>query len=634
MHTQLGSLRTKLKLAGIERLFCWNGTHCYALLLAGFTFALYLPAISLPFSNFDDPAYLFYNSPVRTGISVENLKWALMSLNAEFAYWHPLSWWSHMLDAHLFGMKPGPHHMTNVLIHVLNTVLLFSLTSSLTGFRMRAAIVAMLFAVHPTNVESVVWVAERKNLLSTSFALLALLAYGKYARSLRLRDYIVTLTLYLLSLMAKPMMVTFPLLLLLFDYWPLKRINEGRLSLIYEKIPFCLLALGVSAVTLFAQNQVHAMWTFESLPVSTRMANAVVSIFRYAYHLICPVSLALFYPHPVFWSQQIVLSALIAFVSITAFVIKQRLVAPYMFVGWLWFALSLMPIIGIIQVGGQAMADRYTYVPYLGLYFAIVWHLAVMSGRWRIASRAVLLVLTTAWVGWTTMRTREQISLWETPLKIWVHSAHVTQENTRAKCIVADLLVSQRRYSEAIPYLLEARSELPQDSTISLRIAEVNIEQGEFRTTRNDCIRASQNPELKALAEYELGVAAEKQQKLPESCRHYEAALSSTRPCYKALLPLATIYTGARDSLLANPRRALSLARKAVIVLDDFIDTRRTLAIAYAANNNYSAATEHAGAVFDYAKGMADVEAFESARKILLALRLHKPVQEIVRGSE
>ena len=367
-----------------------------AVLLALVTIALYWPATSHDFVNYDDNFYVTSNVHVQNGLTLESLKWAFF--NPVAANWHPLTLLSHMLDCQLFGLKPWGHHLTSVLLHAVNTVLVFLFLRRLTDAIWRSLLVAAVFGLHPLHVESVAWVAERKDVLSTCFGLLALIFYTRYVQCVTSDTCQVTgpkvipasvlsrvthhpslfyglaLFFFALGLMSKPMLVTWPFVMLLLDYWPLERFKPGcAWRLVGEKIPFFALAAVASVVTFVVQQHGGALGEGENLPFGARSGNALISYCRYLAKMFWPTDLAIFYPHPGYWPLERVFFAggLIVGISVLLYVKRRRY--PFLLVGWLWFGGTLMPVIGLVQVGGQAMADRYTYIPSLGVLIVAIW---------------------------------------------------------------------------------------------------------------------------------------------------------------------------------------------------------------------------------------------------------------------
>ena len=331
------------------------------------------------FVNIDDDFYVTENAQIQQGLSLDSVLWAMTTI--EEANWHPLTWLSHMMDVQLFGLNPGGHHLTNLLLHIANVLLLFGVLQQMTGAVWLSALVAALFALHPLNVESVAWVAQRKTVLSTMFWLLTVLAYVRYVKKPNWGRYLGMMGIFVLGLMAKPMLVTLPCVLLLLDYWPLKRLGKDskefweRLPrLAAEKLPLLIPVAAISVVTLEAQSQAGAISTWEWLPLGTRVANAVAAYGLYLKKMLWPMDLAVFYPHPgnslEVWP--VALAALLL-VILSLGVWWQGRRSRYLVVGWFWYLGTLLPVSGLIQVGGQAMADRYAYVPLMGLFIILVW---------------------------------------------------------------------------------------------------------------------------------------------------------------------------------------------------------------------------------------------------------------------
>jgi len=439
----------------------------YGLLLMVATVALYYPVHRYPFVDYDDDTYVTDNWHVKYGFDPAMLKWAFTSFYAD--NWHPLTWLSHALDCQLFFLNPGRHHETNVLLHAVNAVLLFWVLLRATGYEGRSFMVAALFALHPLNVESVAWISERKNLLSLLFFLLALGAYRWYTREPHAGRYATVALLFAMGLMAKPQVVTFPFVLLLWDYWPLRRMfatgqdvpgpsgvaARSFFWLVLEKLPLFVLAGASAVITLYAESTATMPY-----PLAVRAANAVVSYLWYVQKVFWPSGLAILYPHPAglppAW-QVIVACLLLVGVTALAIVGRQR---RYLLVGWLWFLGTLVPMIGLVQVGRQAMADRYAYLPGIGLFIVVCWLLADWSEQWHIApgwldagSFAVILAL--------AMVSHRQIGYWRGSYALWSRSLQVTHSNNEAENNLGVLLMSAGRVQEALPHLQAAVSLSP-----------------------------------------------------------------------------------------------------------------------------------------------------------------------------
>lgn len=415
----------------------------------------FCPVLNNGFVNYDDPIYVTANLHVQQGVTWENIKWAFHPTQ-ETANWHPITWLSHMLDCQCFGLNPAGHHLTSVLLHAVNTVILFLVLRTMTRTFWRSFFVAALFGLHPLHVESVVWVAERKDVLSTLFWLLTLWAYAKFTIETKSQHgtpklfYGLALIFFSLGLMSKAMLVTLPFVLLLLDYWPLARFQQNNLwALAVEKMPFLLLATAAGIVTFAVQKSGGAIASMAPLPLPARLENALVSYCRYPGKMFWPENLAVFYPHPVHWPMPAVLLALAFLAGVTFSVFKRRRISPYLPVGWLWFIGTLVPVIGLVQVGAQAMADRYSYIPLVGLFILITWglHESMQHERYR----AVLLSLATlASVLLCIVLTRTQIGYWQNSGTLFRHAVSVTKNNYIAYLHLGNFLARQNSPKEAM----------------------------------------------------------------------------------------------------------------------------------------------------------------------------------------
>ena len=428
------------------------------LLLVLLTLAFYNPVIHNGFTNFDDNLYITQNDHVRTGLTWNTVKWAFTTFDA--ANWHPLTWLSHALDYQLFKLNPAGHHYVTVLLHAGNAILLFLLLAAATGLTWPSFLVAALFALHPMNVESVAWASERKNVLSMLFFLLALHAYGWYVRRESVRRYAVVAAVFALGLMAKPEIITLPFVLLLWDYWPLRRMfGEYSLKdpldaavprsfsfLILEKVPLLLLAAGSGVITFVAQSEGDAL---RAGPFWVRFRNVPVAYVRYLGKAVWPTRLAVLYPHPgrflPAWKS---LASTLVLLLLTALVLRFRN-RRYLPVAWFWFLGTLVPVIGIVQVGVQAMADRYAYLAYIGLFVGVVWCVTEMARERRISPLwfGVPLVLVLLTFG---MVTRHQLAYWHDNEALWRHTLSVTERNYTAHDALARDLSRQGRMDEAV----------------------------------------------------------------------------------------------------------------------------------------------------------------------------------------
>lgn len=466
------------------------------ILFAG-TLILYIPALSANFLNYDDDAYVTANTHVLRGLSWSNIAWAFTTTGE--ANWHPLTWISHMADVQFFGTHPFGHHLVSVLLHAMNVVLLFLVLRRATRNAARSALVAALFAVHPLNVECVAWVAERKSLLSMLFFLLALWAYERYASHRTAVRYASVALLFALGLAAKPMVVTLPLLLLLWDYWPLPIMNadteasqrQSFARLVGEKIPLLVLSAASSAITIYAQRRGGAMALAEVLPLRQRVGNAIYSYSKYLVEGVWPSRLAVFYPHPentlALWK---VLAAALLLVAITLLVWLNRERCRYLLTGWLWYVVAMVPMIGVVQVGRQAMADRYAYLPFIGLFIIAVWGCADLFRQLELA-RPVQVVLAAAPLVAYASTAFLQITYWHDSYRLFAHTLQMTERNAIAEDNFGTTLVEMGRPDLALPHFQAAVSFMPQLSG----------------------------------AHYNLGILAQQQGHVDDAVREYELAL-------------------------------------------------------------------------------------------------------------
>jgi len=467
-----------------------------SLVLAVVTLLIFWPVTRCNFVNYDDPDYVTANPHVSGGLTLANAGWACTTGAA--SNWHPVTWWSLMLDASLFGTKPAGFHFTNLAIHAANAVLLFWLLRALTAATWRSALVAAFFAWHPLAVESVAWISERKNVLSTLFGLLSLLFYVSYARGggeSKVQSpkpkvmagagggfYALSLLAFTLGLLSKPMLVTWPFLLLVLDYWPLGRWRPGRWpALAFEKIPFLALALAVSVVTFLVQQNGRTVVAVNQLTLAARVGNAVVSYVRYLEKLVWPADLAAYYPHPGHWPFLTVLLAGTGLLGVTLLAWVRRRRQPYLLTGWLWYLGTLVPVIGLVQVGGQAMADRYTYVPGVGVLVMVVWGAFELGrlgrglalGLGLAGALALILCLGLA---------RQQIHYWQNSETLFRRALAVTENNWLAHYNLGEALDQQGRMDEAMhqyalafqcqPNYAEPRNNLGVDLEKKGRLAE------------------------------------------------------------------------------------------------------------------------------------------------------------------
>jgi protein O-mannosyl-transferase len=497
-------------------------TLLLGLLLVIATVALYSRVNHFPFVNYDDGDYVTNNIHVQTGLDWDTVHWAFTTYAA--ANWHPLTWLSHALDCQLFDLSPAGPHDVNLLLHVLNMLLMFLVLQQATGFTGRSFMVAALFALHPINVESVVWISERKNLLSMFFLLLALGAYRWYARKPRIGSYAVVAALFALGLMAKPQVITLPFVLLLWDYWPLGRLSFGREKfvpagssaaifseqkfswLVVEKLPLLALSLASALITMNAQSTGGATSAFA---LSARLENALVSYARYVIKAFWPTHLALFYPHPGAslhsWQVYGALLLLLAISALAVEGIRQR----YLLMGWLWFLGTLVPMIGLMQVGTQAMADRYAYLSFIGLFIMICWGVADWTQEKHFPA-AVLPTLSFLALAALTIVAYRQVGYWQDNVTLWSHALQVTDRNWLAENNLGRALQAQGRTDEAIPHFFKAAEIYPADPISNMNIGTYEQQHGNLQLAIEQyrkVVSITRNPELKVAALNSMGKA-------------------------------------------------------------------------------------------------------------------------------
>jgi tetratricopeptide (TPR) repeat protein len=423
------------------------------------TVGTFLPSLRNDFVNYDDPEYVTNNPMVENGITPQALRWAFLC--SEAANWHPLTWLSHMMDCQLFALKPWGHHLTSLLLHTATTLLLFTLLDQMTGALWRSFFAAALFGLHPLRVQSVVWVAERKDVLSALFWMLTLWAYARFVAARRKPPlqsrgfYLLAMAFFLLGLMSKPMLVTLPFVLLLLDFWPLARLQEKPAVLLKEKLPFFLAAIALSVVTFLVQRSSEVTITVARLGLTLRFENALVSYCRYLGKLLCPIRLSAFYPFVPRWPAWTVLGAALVLTSFSLCVMALRRRHPYLLVGWLWFLGTLVPVIGLVQVGAQSMADRYSYLPSVGFFILFVWGIYAVATRVRLGLPALAVAGLLA-IGACITLTARQIGYWKDSGTLFRHALAVTDSNWVAWINLGQYSLARGRLDDAIDQLEQA----------------------------------------------------------------------------------------------------------------------------------------------------------------------------------
>ena len=545
-------------------------TGLVALALVAATLLLYWPVSRCGFV-YDDLTYILGNPMLRQGVGPAGIRWAFTAIHA--ANWYPLTLVSHLLDVQLFDLRPRGPHLVNLLLHAVNTLLLFLVLKRTTGATARSALVAALFAVHPLHVESVAWVSERKDLLSSLFWLLAMHAYARYAGKPRLSAYLLVCLFFSLGLMSKPMVVTLPFALLLLDYWPLGRAprhrppppgetpplpRAGPVRLVLEKIPLLVLSAASGAITFLAQRHGGAVASIARFPLPLRLGNAVVAYGRYLLKTLWPGALEVFYPYPLHgvpaW-QVLLAGAALAALSAACVLAARR--APYLITGWLWFLGTLVPVIGLVQVGTQAMADRYTYLPHIGLFVATAWGAAALARRGPGRGKAVAVVAIITVASFSVV-TRNQLSVWMTNKDLFAHAARVDPGNWVAQTELGLILTEEGKIAAGIERYETA---LLANSSNSYALFNLGValdalgRAAEAETRYRQALAFS--PGL-AEAHHNLGVSLLRRGRTDEAFSQFSAAVSANPDFADSHFALGTIYLqqGKIEAAVAHFQRA------------------------------------------------------------------------------
>ena len=572
---------------------------CAGLVLA--TVIAYGQLYNSDFVHYDDDMYVTENSHVNNGITGESISWAFTTGHAY--NWHPLTWLSHMLDCQLFGTEPGWHHLTNLLLHLVNTLLLFGVLKRMTGALWQSGFVAAAFALHPLHVESVAWISERKDVLSTLFWLLTMAAYVRYFKRPSLSRYLLTLLAFSLGLLSKPMLVTLPFVLLLLDYWPLGRFKfeqttkdtESQIrksaiassqwrviyQLIWEKVPFFALAAVSSIVTFLVQRSGGALVQTGTLSLDVRIANSLVSYLRYVAKMIYPGRLAVFYPYHSL-SLLLAIACFVILVAVTAAVIYVGRRRQYLPVGWFWYVGTMVPVIGLVQVGSQSIADRYTYVPLIGLFIIIAWGVSELSARWRyqkivlgICSATVLTIL--------LISTRMQVRHWQNSFTLFEHTLAVTEGNSITHNHYGAFLLQQSRFDQALAQFDEALRISPGFHEARKYRGSALLDMGKFDeaiATFGELLLAAPDwPD----AHYWLGVAYARKGAYQQAIKPFKEALRLSPGWPEAYNDLALVYL-----LLANYDLAIENYKQALRLKPDYPQAINNLNIAIAKQRQLS----------------------------------------------
>jgi tetratricopeptide (TPR) repeat protein len=614
------------------------------LLLSVATFSLYWPVRNYEFINLDDSVYVYDNPQVKAGLSLKGVIWAFTTLEAGF--WHPLTWLSHMLDCQLYGLNPGWHHLTNLLFHIASTLLIFLVLERMTKALWASSLVAALFALHPLHVESVAWVAERKDVLSTFFWMLTLWTYALYTERPKLSRYLGVLLSFVLGLLSKAMLVTLPCVLLLLDYWPLGRFTPGQRGspgnsfnnppmarngdrngkgsltrhVVLEKVPFFALAAIFSFLTFLAEKRAGAVQNLEWYPWEARIGNALVSYLTYIGKMIWPYPLAVRYPHPGVLPVWQVVGAGLFLGCLSILVVRAARKHPYLLVGWLWYLVTLLPVIGLVQVGGHGMADRYTYVPLVGLFIMIAWWVPDILAGWRyrkaaLAGSAGLLLSIFMIV------TGLQIQKWHDNITLFTHTLKVTHGNAIIENNLGLALAQQGKPQEAIAHYTQALGIKPDFAEAHYNLGIVLSGQGKGQEALSHFAEALRiNPNF-AEAHYNLGIVLSGQGKSQEALSHFAEALRINPNFAEAHNNLGIIlaqegkgqealshfaealrinpnFAGAHNNLgivlaqQGNTREAITHFTQALRINPDFTEAHFSLGLAYSMVGNRNSALE------------------------------------------
>ncbi|PYK55675.1 MAG: hypothetical protein DME48_03950 [Verrucomicrobia bacterium] len=566
-------------------------TIVICLFLAALTWLVFGQTLRHDFINYDDPRYVYENTKITSGVSLSGIAWAFTHIHS--MNWHPLTTISHMLDCQVYGLKPGGHHFTNVLLHIVAAILLFLALQEMTGTFWNSAFVAAVFAIHPLRVESVAWIAERKDVLSGVFFMLTLLAYVHYVRLPSIGRYLVVVFALACGLMSKPMLVTLPFVLLLLDHWPLDRIRGRFWKRVAEKIPLLALSAISSIGTLVAQKGAVG-WT-EELPILERINNAIISYVLYIWQMVWPANLAVFYPHPenrlLPWE---IISSLLLLVCGTAIPIALRKQRPYLITGWLWYLGMLVPVIGLVQVGWQGRADRYTYLPQIGLYIAITWTVADLTALWR-RQRTILSTAAILTIGVLTWRAWAQTWYWRDSEILFKHALAVTTNNDVAENNLGIVYLRQGNVDEAISLLQAAVDLRPDNSPAHENLAKALLQKGKVADALIHYQKLLELQPDNIEVHNIVGTALIQQRRIREGVEEWEKVLAIQPDNGNAMSNLAWVFATSPDDSLRDGTKAIQLASEALRISGNRIPILfRTLAAAYAESGRFSEAIQTA----------------------------------------
>ena len=602
------------------------------------TLTVYWQITNHEFINYDDGIYVTENYHVQSGLTFESIKWAFTTGHA--ANWHPVTWLSHMLDCELYGLNPMGHHWTSLQIHLINSILLFLVLKMMTGALWRSSFVAALFALHPLHVESVAWVAERKDVLSTFFWILSVWAYVRYVRQPDKKRYFLLILFFILGLMSKPMLVTLPFVLLLLDFWPLSRFQsstKGRYDfsyktiagLIWEKLPLFAFSAASCIVTFFVQRHGGAVVPMETFPLTLRIANTFISYISYIEKTLWPQNLTLLYPYPKTLSLGMAIGSGLLLLCISTVVFLARKRCSYLVTGWLWYIGTLVPVIGLVQVGAQSMADRYTYIPIVGIFIILTWGIADISARWQHRKILLLLFSVTALVS-ISICTWFQAGYWQNSVTIFTHTLNITNNNSIAHYGLGMAYDQQGKLDEAVSHYNKALKIDPCYAQAHHNLGTVLIRQGNTEAAIYHYSRALQlNPNY-SKAYYNLAKAYMKLNKIESAIHYFQEALNIDPEMKIALFNLSWIYATNNDEQFRNGKEAVSLAEK-LCILQDYKHplSLDALAAAYAEIGKFDTAVSTAEKAFKLALLYGPNELVSGINKRLSLYKSGRPYRQV-----
>jgi tetratricopeptide (TPR) repeat protein len=603
-------------------------TIALCLFLAALVAVVFGKAVHYDFINYDDNRYVYENDHVRRGLTYDGLIWAFTHFHSE--NWHPLTTISHMVDCQLFGIRPGGHHLVNVLLHSIVVIGIFLVLEQASGLAWRSAFVAAVFAVHPLRAESVMWISERKDVLSGIFFVLTLALYIWYARQPGTLRYLLVTLSFVCGLMSKPMLVTLPFVLFLLDYWPLKRLGgeepTSLRQLIIEKLPLGVLSAGACIVTVLAQRPTQS--SLIAVPMLIRIENAIVAILTYLGQLFWPVDLAVFYPYSRHYYNAIpIFAATVTIVAITALVWIYRKTHRCLLVGWLWYLGMLVPVIGLVQVGLQSHADRYTYLPQIGILTALTWAICDLTKKWRYRNQllSVSFGVVIALVGACGYR---QASYWKDSISLWAHTLKVTKDNDRAHLCMAEALLQKGRLQEAIEHSQAAVDIRPENAGAYGRIPVVltNRQASTAMAYWRERIKANA---LDTDAHNNLGVLLIQSGDPKAAVLEWESTLAIKPNDGNAQNNMAWVLATYPDATIRNGERAVELAESASKLPggnDPLV--LRTLAAAYAEDGQFARAIDTAESAMQTANGRQNLALVETLKAEIEQYRSGEPHRE------